>query len=71
MTDVESFERAFVAVSYLLGRRNGIAESIAGATETARRAERIALLPKQDERAKRLAAELLPVVTSLDGRRLG
>ena len=70
MTDVESFERAFVAVSYLLGRREGIVESIAGATEAAHRAARIALVTNKDERAKRLAAELLPVIASLDGRRL-
>ncbi|HVW25783.1 MAG TPA: hypothetical protein VHC69_10455 [Polyangiaceae bacterium] len=71
MTDVESFERAFVAVSYLLGRRDGAAEGIAGATEAAQRAARLTVLSNQDERAKRLAAELLPVVASFEKRRLG
>jgi hypothetical protein len=70
MTDTESFERAFAAVSYLLGRREGIAEGIAGATVAAKGSARLSLLPNQEERAKRLAAELLPVVTSFEGRRL-
>jgi hypothetical protein len=70
MTDAESFERAFVAVSYLLGRREGLVEGIAGATAAAQRSARLPLLTNQEERAKRLAAELLPVVASFEGRRL-
>ena len=70
MTDLESFERAFVAVSYLLGRREGILDSVAGATDAARRAARIVLSPSREDRARRLATELLPVVASLEARRL-
>lgn len=70
MTDAESFERAFVAVSYLLGRREGIADGVAGATVAAQRAARLSLLPTQEDRAKCLAAELIPVVTSFEARRL-
>jgi hypothetical protein len=70
MTDVESFERAFVAVSYLLGRREGILDGITGATDSARRSARIALSPSREDRAKRLAAELFPIVASLEARRL-
>jgi len=70
MTDAESFERAFVAVSYLLGRREDILSGIAGPTPAARRAATLATLPNQAERAKRLAAELLPVVASFDERSL-
>jgi hypothetical protein len=70
MTDTESFERAFVAVTYLLGRRDGITDGIADATGAARRSAHLSLLPNQEERAKRLAAELLPIVASFERRRL-
>jgi hypothetical protein len=70
MTDTESFERAFVAVSYLLGRREGVVDGLAGATVAAQRSARLSLVPNQEERAKRLAAELLPVVASFEARRL-
>jgi hypothetical protein len=70
MTDTESFERAFVAVSYVLGRREGIVDGIAEPSAAAHRSARLSLLPNQEERAKRLAAELLPVVASFERRRL-
>ncbi|HEX3597236.1 MAG TPA: hypothetical protein VHU80_19140 [Polyangiaceae bacterium] len=69
-TDIESFERAFVAVTYLLGRRDGLLDGLAAPGDGARRAARIAAEPNQVERAKRLATELLAVVTAFETRRL-
>ena len=69
MNAVESFERAFVAVSYLLGRREGLLDGLAQPTPIAERAAELALAGDQRERATRLAAELLPVVTALEARR--
>ncbi|HEX4338251.1 MAG TPA: hypothetical protein VH062_20240 [Polyangiaceae bacterium] len=70
MSDVESFERAFVAVSYLLGRRAGLLDGLRSPGGAARRAAAIVNEPDQTERAKRLAAELLPLVAALEARRL-
>jgi hypothetical protein len=69
MTDTESFERAFVAVAYLLGRRTELPMGLTNPGPAARHcAERLAL-PEQVARARRLAAELAPIVVALDARR--
>jgi hypothetical protein len=70
MTEVDSFEHAFVAVSYLLGRRGDL---VLGLREPGPAAQSVAALvtePNQGERARRLAAELLPIAAALDARKL-
>jgi len=71
MNDRDAFERAFVAMTYLLGRREGLPEGL-GAT-----AGRSALdladalsTASQADRARTLANELMPIVAALDARRL-
>lgn len=72
MSDRDAFERAFVAVAYLLGRRDGLVSGLgADAGKPARElAERLGSDAHSD-RARTLANELMPVVTALDARRLG
>ena len=70
MTEVDSFEHAFVAVSYLLGRRTELALGLREPGTAARRAADIAAEPNQAERARRLAAALLPIAAALDARKL-
>ena len=70
MTDVDTFERAFVAVSYLLGRRGDVLLALRSPGEAAQRAARITSMPDQAQRARHLAAEVLPIATSLEARRL-
>jgi hypothetical protein len=65
MTNPESFEHAFVVTSYFLGVRveltGGLARPTAAATRMAARLGE----GDRDERARRLAAELRPVVEAL------
>ena len=70
MTAVDSFERAFVAVSYLLGRREDLAAGLRTPGAAAHTAARLVNEPSQAERARRLAAELLPIAAALDRRKL-
>ena len=70
MTDQDAFERAFVAVSYLLGRRGDVTLALRGAGDAGRRAAQIAAVTDRAERARRLAAELLPIAASFEARRL-
>jgi len=70
MTETESFERAFVATTYLLGRRDAITDGLALPSPAAARiAQRIGE-GERSERAQRLAVELAPIVVALDARRL-
>lgn len=71
MSDRDGFERAFVAVTYLLGRREGLVQGL-GATAGGSAldlAERLASAAHAD-RARTLASELMPVVAALDARRV-
>ncbi len=68
MTD--AFECAFVAVSYLLGQRDTLLTGLANPSDAARSVATLAVTPDQRERARRLAAELLPIVTAFEARRL-
>jgi len=70
MTEVDSFEHAFVAVSYLLGRRENLVAGLRAPGAAARSAAELATEPSQGERARRLAAALLPVAAALDTRKL-
>jgi hypothetical protein len=71
MKDQEAFERAFIAVTYLLGRRSELARGLGGhAGARARELESEFSTNEQAERAKILARELLPVATALDSRRI-
>ncbi len=69
MIETDSFERAFIAVSYLLGRREALLEGLAAPGDAARRTAARLSAPSQAERARRLAAELGPIVLSLEARR--
>jgi hypothetical protein len=70
MTSPESFERAFVATCYLLGVRDELTSGLARPTAAA--ARMAARLGEGDrtERARRLAAELRPIVEALSIRSL-
>ena len=70
MKEVDSFERAFVAVSYLLGRRAELTTGIRNPGAAARNAAKFVTEASQADRAVRLAAELLPIAAALDARRL-
>jgi hypothetical protein len=70
MTEVDSFEHAFVAVSYLLGRRTELTAGLRKPGPAARSAAALVTEPSQVERAKRLAAALLPIAAALDARKL-
>ena len=67
----EAFERAFVAVSYLLGRRGSeLGFGLLSPGNAADRAASQLSEPDRERRAQRLAAELLPVAQALGARRL-
>jgi hypothetical protein len=70
MTETESFERAFVATAYLLGRRTELAGGLLGPTGTARALAESLAGGDRPERARRLALELRPIAEALDARRL-
>jgi hypothetical protein len=70
MTDPESFEHAFVVTTYLLGCR---AELTSGLTRPTAAASALAVRlgeGDRNERARRLATELRPIVEALDRRSL-
>jgi hypothetical protein len=67
----EAFERAFVAVSYLLGRRAAeLGLGLMSPGTAANRAASQLSEPDRERRAQRLAVELLPVAQALSERRL-
>jgi hypothetical protein len=72
MSDRDAFERAFVAVTYLLGRRDGLLRGLGATAGGSARAfaEQLANAAQAD-RARALASELMPVVAALDLRRIG
>ncbi|HEX7668802.1 MAG TPA: hypothetical protein VF395_04430 [Polyangiaceae bacterium] len=70
MTETEAFERAFVATAYLLGCRAELARGLGPPTKAAARLAENLASGDRPERARRLAAELRPIVEALDARRL-
>jgi hypothetical protein len=73
MSDRDAFESAFVAVSYLLGRREGLIDALDSAAGAPARAlaRELSGTRGHAERARVLANALVPIVAALDGRRLG
>jgi hypothetical protein len=72
MSDTDAFERAFVAVTYLLGRRDGLLRGLGTeAGDSARELSRALGSSVHADRARTLAAALVPLATALDARRLG
>ncbi len=71
MTDRDLFEQAFVAMSYLLGRRDDLAFGLADPGPSAHRTAARLVGPDAATRARELARELAPVVSALEARRLG
>lgn len=71
MSDRDAFERAFVAVTYLVGRRGELVSGLgSGAGAAAKElADRLGA-PDQGLRARALADELLPLVAALQDRGL-
>lgn len=70
MTSDDSFDRAFVAVSCLLGRRNTSADCLTAPEPTARKLSESFARATREERARLLARELSPLVSRLEARRL-
>jgi hypothetical protein len=71
MSDRDAFECAFVAMSYLLGRRDGLLRGLGPDTgDAARELSRALASSTHGDRARALAAGLLPLATALDARRL-
>jgi hypothetical protein len=70
MTETDSFERAFVATAYLLGRRTELAGGLLRHTGAARVLAESLASGDRSERARRLALELRPLAEALDARRL-
>lgn len=71
MTDREDFERAFIAVSYLLDRRgDALAQPLGGGGEVARRLVASLGQPERSARAVVLAREVARVAQALEARRL-
>jgi hypothetical protein len=65
MTHAESFERAFVVTSYLLGVRDGLTGGLAEPSPAATRMAAHLSDGDRNERARRLAIELRPIVEAL------
>jgi hypothetical protein len=71
-TDSDDFERAFVAVSYLIDRRgDDLTRALGGGTEIARRLTLALAHPERASRAVVLAREVARIAGALDARRLG
>lgn len=70
MTYDDSFDRAFVAVSCLLGRRETSADGLTVPTTIARKMSESFARATREDRARLLARELSPLVSRLDARRL-
>ncbi len=71
MTDAEAFDRGFVALTYLLGRRESLIDGLMAPTQAARRVVQGLSASDRLERARCLAAELLRIVGALENRSLG
>jgi hypothetical protein len=66
------FERAFVAVSYFLGRRGDeLTRHLSSKTAAAARLERALGAEEREARARALAAELGRIIAALEAQRLG
>ncbi len=70
MTEIESFERAFVATTYLFGRRAELAFGLLLPGGPALALAESLVSGERPERARRLALELRPIAAALDARRL-
>jgi hypothetical protein len=71
MQEREAFDRAFVALSYLLDRRGDeLLQPLNAAQPAAAEVARRLAVPERAERAQTLAAELSRVVAALESRRL-
>lgn len=70
MSTREPFERAFVAVTCLLGRKEGAASGLLRPSPTAVALESELLVGDRGERARLIAARLAPVAAALEARRL-
>lgn len=67
MSDAE-FERAFVAMTYLLGRRDDLTGGLESAGEAAHQVEARLAAKDRAERARILSAELSPIAGALAAR---
>lgn len=66
-----SFQRAFVALSYVAGRRNTeLLAAFANVHEEARQAAKRLAHPERERRAEALALELSRVASALEARRI-
>jgi hypothetical protein len=70
MTDAESFDTSFVAMSFFLGRRTELPSGLLRPSEPARRAAERLGVTEQAERARHLAAFLKPILQALGERRI-
>jgi hypothetical protein len=70
MTETESFERAFIATAYLLGRRDELTSHLARPTAAATLVVERLAHGDRNERARRLATEIRPIAEALDARSL-
>jgi hypothetical protein len=66
--DRAAFEGAFVAVTYLLGRRTDLTAGLEVAGEAAHRLTTLLAAPERNERARLLSAELSPIAAALAAR---
>ena len=72
MNDRDAFELAFVATTYLLGRRDGVLDGLGTAAGgPARKLSEVLSSAVHADRVRALANELVPIVAALDSRRLG
>ena len=67
-SDQAAFESAFVAVTYLLGRRTDLTAGLEAAGEAAHRLTALLSAKERSERARLLSAELSPIVLALSAR---
>ena len=70
MTDADraAFEGAFVAVTYLLGRRTDLTAGLEAAGEVAHRLTALLATPERSVRARLLSEELSPIAAALAAR---
>jgi hypothetical protein len=68
MTDAESFDTSFVAMSFFLGKRTELVAGLLQPSEAAQRAAERLSATAQVDRARHLAALLKPIVQALATR---
>jgi hypothetical protein len=68
MIDVDAFESAYVAVSYLLGRRDALFAGLPAPGAAAHRAALSLSSSERTERAMALSRELSPIAAELAAR---